>query len=312
MEEMIEKLMRLAMYYRSLCRHPVPLKWNAELQTAFEQAIQCYLCGCEAKADSPFVRDHDHFTGAYRGAACQSCNVKAQCPKQIKIFFHNLETFDGHYVVRAISILLKQSWERANAAEKANEARETIAMALEDKREEDVGMEDADSDSHSTASSDYDEIEDCDKEASLSDFDSCSGEELDPRLQMDPLLNAGPRVTAMQHIVPRYDYKRMRRSQLGTTTEKNMQLEIGPMTFNDSMRFNKTALAKWIKSQRKACPTLAQCFPLLTRLHPSMKRTPPWKVEEALGLRSSAAEGSHGFLPHDIECILRSPSGARP
>ncbi len=49
-----------------------------------------------------FVMDHDHLTGLFRGSACNSCNVKAQMPKQIVVFFHNLEGFDGHELVNAI------------------------------------------------------------------------------------------------------------------------------------------------------------------------------------------------------------------
>ena len=52
--------------------------------------------------ETEFVRYHDHVTGLYRGAACGSCNVKAQMPKQIPIFFHNLESFDSHELVNAI------------------------------------------------------------------------------------------------------------------------------------------------------------------------------------------------------------------
>ena len=49
-----------------------------EQEAAFQAATHCYMC------DDPFlektgkwskVRDHNHATGAYRGAAHQSCNV---------------------------------------------------------------------------------------------------------------------------------------------------------------------------------------------------------------------------------------------
>ena len=53
----------------------------------------------------PLVRDHCHWTGAYRGAACQSCNSKMQEPKVIKVPFHNLEGFDGHELIQAITRL---------------------------------------------------------------------------------------------------------------------------------------------------------------------------------------------------------------
>ena len=56
-------------------------------QTNFEQAIQCYYC------DNPFseglfkVRDHDHVTGQYRGAACNPCNLLVRRSCRIHVFF---------------------------------------------------------------------------------------------------------------------------------------------------------------------------------------------------------------------------------
>ena len=43
----------------------------------YNRAIRCYLCN-DVFSDEPgckAVRDHDHRTGEYRGAACQNCNI---------------------------------------------------------------------------------------------------------------------------------------------------------------------------------------------------------------------------------------------
>ena len=45
------------------------------------------------------VRDHDHVTGAFRGAAHKSCNVKASIPKNVPVFIHNLKGYDAHLIV---------------------------------------------------------------------------------------------------------------------------------------------------------------------------------------------------------------------
>ena len=50
-------------------------------------------------------RDHNHFTGKYRGAACSSDNSKARLPKNIVIYFHNGGGFDFHFLIRAIADL---------------------------------------------------------------------------------------------------------------------------------------------------------------------------------------------------------------
>ena len=52
------------------------------------------------------VRDHDHMTGKYRGAAHNECNLKLKLtPKTmpIQVFFHNLKGYDGHLLMQAMA-----------------------------------------------------------------------------------------------------------------------------------------------------------------------------------------------------------------
>ena len=52
------------------------------------------------------VRDHDHMTGKYRGAAHNESNFKLKLnPKTmpIPVFFHNLEGYDGHLLMQAMA-----------------------------------------------------------------------------------------------------------------------------------------------------------------------------------------------------------------
>ena len=52
------------------------------------------------------VRDHDHMTGKYRGAAHNDCNFKLKLnPKTapIPVIFHNLEGYDGHLLMQAMA-----------------------------------------------------------------------------------------------------------------------------------------------------------------------------------------------------------------
>ena len=48
------------------------------------------------------VRDHDHLTGKYRGAAHNHCNLQYRKQFKIPVFFHNLRNYDGHLIVRAM------------------------------------------------------------------------------------------------------------------------------------------------------------------------------------------------------------------
>ena len=46
------------------------------------------------------VRDHDHLTGEYRGAAHSNCNLNYKVPRFIPIYFHNFSGYDAHLFVR--------------------------------------------------------------------------------------------------------------------------------------------------------------------------------------------------------------------
>ena len=52
------------------------------------------------------VRNHDHMTGKYRGAAHNECNLKLKLnPKTtpIPVIFHNLKGYDGHLLMQAMA-----------------------------------------------------------------------------------------------------------------------------------------------------------------------------------------------------------------
>jgi len=52
------------------------------------------------------VRDHDHMTGKYRGAAHDKCNFKLKLNAKtapIPVIFHNLKGYDGHLLTQAMA-----------------------------------------------------------------------------------------------------------------------------------------------------------------------------------------------------------------
>ena len=69
-----------------------------------EQEI-CYICKKEFdKSDikSYKVRDHCHYTGKYRGAAHNICNLRYKIPKEFPVVFHNGSTYDYHFIIKEL------------------------------------------------------------------------------------------------------------------------------------------------------------------------------------------------------------------
>ena len=48
------------------------------------------------------VRDHCHYTGKYRGAAHNLCNLRYKIPKEIPIVFLNGSTYDYHFIIKEL------------------------------------------------------------------------------------------------------------------------------------------------------------------------------------------------------------------
>ena len=49
------------------------------------------------------VKDHCHYTGKYRGAVHDICNLKYKIPEEIPVVFHNGSTFGYHFVIKELA-----------------------------------------------------------------------------------------------------------------------------------------------------------------------------------------------------------------
>ena len=49
------------------------------------------------------VRDYCHYTGKYRGAAHNICNLRYKIPKEIPVVFHNGYTYDYHFIIKELA-----------------------------------------------------------------------------------------------------------------------------------------------------------------------------------------------------------------
>ena len=66
--------------------------------------------------NSKKVKDHCHYTGKFRGAAHNKCNLKHKVPKDIPILIHNA-SYDTHFIINKLAkslkanlIVLKKIW----------------------------------------------------------------------------------------------------------------------------------------------------------------------------------------------------------
>ncbi|CAH3191490.1 unnamed protein product, partial [Porites evermanni] len=98
----VKKMVELteAIYNKYYCR-PKQLFLSKEEQKSFNKATLCHICHGILNDDR--VRDHCHFTGKYRGAAHNECNLKCRKPRVLPVIFHNLQGYDSHLFIKQLS-----------------------------------------------------------------------------------------------------------------------------------------------------------------------------------------------------------------
>ncbi|CAB3996294.1 Hypothetical predicted protein, partial [Paramuricea clavata] len=81
-----------------------PIRMFFEDIENYERATVCYACRKEFTTKDHKVRDHCHYTGEYRGAAHNTCNLRMRRSKFIPVLFHNLEGYDAHRFIRNLGV----------------------------------------------------------------------------------------------------------------------------------------------------------------------------------------------------------------
>ncbi|CAB4003653.1 Gastrula zinc finger [Paramuricea clavata] len=71
-----------------------------EQEAEFWMTRNCSICGNDLGDDR--VRDHDHVTGMFRGAAHNMCNLKYRITWKVPVVFHNLRGYDSHLIMQEI------------------------------------------------------------------------------------------------------------------------------------------------------------------------------------------------------------------
>ena len=103
-QEFIFKMKELEEELVPLVKACEPLVMTAKTEREFQCAKHC--CFCKKPLESDRVRDHDHLTGQYRGAAHNVCNLEEGKKRTrrytIPVFFHNLKGYDSHLIMSEV------------------------------------------------------------------------------------------------------------------------------------------------------------------------------------------------------------------
>ena len=102
---MLNELIKLSKECIEEMRNNCKMKLTKEDCKNYYSANECYICKSPFGTDKAHekVRDHDHRTGQYRGAAHSCCNINYFCNRYLPVVFHNLRGYDSH-------LIIKQAW----------------------------------------------------------------------------------------------------------------------------------------------------------------------------------------------------------
>ena len=78
--------------------------FGKEEKERFDKVTKYWICN-EEFDDDVKVRDHCHFTGRYRGAAHNSCNLKYRKSNFTPVVFHNPSGYDSHLFIKILVLV---------------------------------------------------------------------------------------------------------------------------------------------------------------------------------------------------------------
>ena len=102
-EWFVNKMLTLENIASNYFETNLELEKTPQEEESFLQSTICWLCE-QALRENPLgedkVRDHNHLTGKYRGAAHNKCNLncKQKSSSFVPIFFHNSSGYDCHLI----------------------------------------------------------------------------------------------------------------------------------------------------------------------------------------------------------------------
>lgn len=96
MEHMVNEQTKI----KELLSEIQPMDLSINDEELFQSSTDCHICHQPLNGDS--VRDHDHMTGDFRGAAHNGCNLNYTYKGKTPVILHNLKGYDSHLLMEAM------------------------------------------------------------------------------------------------------------------------------------------------------------------------------------------------------------------
>lgn len=108
-ENFLSSLLDEADKIRTILKTKIPMVFSEVDEENFKTATLCHIC--EKPLHKDRVRDHDHLTGHYRGAAHKKCNLNFKIASHIPVIIHNLRGYDSHIIIQALGKFKNRSFQ---------------------------------------------------------------------------------------------------------------------------------------------------------------------------------------------------------
>lgn len=99
----VDKLKKTAEKVGNILDNPKSMKITEEQEKYYNLAEKCHVCNNEFSQTDKEVRDYDHLTRDYRGAAHQGCHINYTDSCVIPVAIHNLSGYDAHFFIKILA-----------------------------------------------------------------------------------------------------------------------------------------------------------------------------------------------------------------